>query len=60
MAACSEDFHCENNFDAVLVLFCSDHYGENTSQAVHKITIDENDCHKCSLCIILCTATVYQ
>ena len=60
MAACSEEFHYEDNFDPVLVIFCSDPYGENTSQAVHKIEIDKNDYHKCSLCVILCTATRYQ
>ena len=60
IAACSEDFCCEDNFDAVLVIFCSENYGENTSQAVHKIIIDENDYDKGSLCVLLCIATVYN
>ena len=34
MAACSEDFHCKDNFDVILVIFCSNCYGTNSSEIV--------------------------
>ena len=61
MIACSEDFHCGDDFDAVLALFRSSGYGENISEVVGKITTDEEkDYHKCSLCVIVCIAIAYQ
>ena len=59
MAVCCEDFHYGGNFDPVLAILCSYHYGVNISQAVDKIAIDEKD-HKCSMCVTVCIATAYQ
>ena len=37
MAACRENFLCEYYFDAVLVIFFSHGYGENTSESVEEM-----------------------
>ena len=57
MAAFSEDFLSEDDFEPVLVIFCSYDYDTNASEAVEKIAADEKDYHKCSLC---CIAPVKQ
>ena len=60
MAACSKYFHCGDDFDAVLAIFCSYCYGENASEPVAKIATDEKDYHKCSSCVLLCIIIAYQ
>ena len=60
MAACSEDFLCGDDFDAVLFIFCSYCYSANASEAVEKITTYEKDYRKWSLCVIVWIATAYQ
>ena len=59
MAACNECFHCDE-FDAVLANFCSYQYGANAAEVVEKITTDERDYHKCSLCVTICIVIAYQ
>ena len=54
MAAFREDFLSEDEFEAVLATFCCYDYGANASEAVEKIATDQNDYHKCSLCVIVC------
>ena len=44
----------ENNFEAVLGTLYFQNYGANTSEAVEKIAIRQNDYDKCSLCVIVC------
>ena len=41
MAACSEGFHYEDNFDATLVIFCSYRYDRKPSEVVNRIATDE-------------------
>ena len=60
MAACSEDFLCEDDFNAALAIFRSYGYSANASVAVEKIATDEKDYRKCSLWVILWIATAYQ
>ena len=60
MAACSENFLCENDFDAVLAIFCSYCYGAKTSEEIEKAAIDERDYHICSLSVTVCIATTYR
>ena len=60
MTACSEDFLCQDGFNAALAIFRSYCYNANASVAVEKIATDEKDYHKCSLCVILWIATAYQ
>ena len=48
-----EEFISENDFEAVLATFCCYEYGSNASEAVQKITADQKDYHKCSLCVIV-------
>ena len=59
MAAFSEDFHCGDNFDAVLAIFCYYGYGTSASEAVEKMATDEKDYRKCSFCFIVCIAAPY-
>ena len=47
------NFLSGNEFENVLTIFCCFDYGENKSDAVEKIAIDENGYHKCSLCVIV-------
>ena len=51
MAACSEDFLCGNDFDAVSAIFRSYRYGANAPETVEKIAIGEQDYYRCSLCV---------
>ena len=51
MAACSEDFHYRDEFDAVLVILCSYRYDANVFEEVQKNAQDEKKYLKCSLCI---------
>ena len=60
MAACSEDFLCGDDFDAVLAIFRSYGYGANAAEAVEKIVTDEKDYSKCSLCFTVCRVSAYQ
>ena len=60
MAACSEDFLCGDDFDAVLAIYRSYRYGAKASEAVENMAIGEKDYHKCSLCDTVCIATIYQ
>ena len=57
MAAFSEDFLGEDDFEAVLAIFCSYEYSVNASEGVEKIAADEEDYHICSLCFIVCCIT---
>ena len=56
MAACSEDFHYGNDFDADLAIFCSYRYDANATEGVKMIATDE----KFSLYVRICIATAYQ
>ena len=47
IAACSEDFLGEDDFDAVLAIFDCYGYGATASEAVKKIATDEIEYHKC-------------
>ena len=53
-------FLCGDDLDPVLAIFLSDGYGANTPEGVEEIAADEKDCSKCSLCVIVCIARVYQ
>lgn len=57
MAACSVDFLCRDDFDAVFTIFDSYHPVANTSEVVEKIAKDKKLYHKWSLCFIVCIAT---
>ena len=46
MAASSEDFLSEDDFEAALATFCSYDYGANSSEAVENIARDQKDYHK--------------
>ena len=59
MAVFSEEFFSANDFEAVLVTFCYYEYGVNASEAIEKITTDQKDYHKCSLCVIICCIAKY-
>ena len=48
-----EDLLSENDFEAVLTTFCCYDHGAKTSEAVQKITTDEKEYRKCSLCVII-------
>ena len=60
MAACKVDFLCSDDSDAVLSILICYGYGENTSEAVAKITADEKEYQKISFCFIVCIAAAYQ
>ena len=49
----SEEVLSENDFEAVLATFCCYDHGAKASEAVQKITIDQKEYRKCSLCIII-------
>ena len=49
MAAFSQDFLSEDDFEDVIAIFCSYDYGANASDAVEKVSIDEKGYYKCSL-----------
>ena len=44
----------ENEFEAVLAIFCCYDHGAKTSEAVQKITTDQKEYHKCFLYVIIC------
>ena len=46
MAACSEDFLCRDEFDAISPNYRSHGYGADTSEANEKIITDEKDYHR--------------
>ena len=59
MAAFSEDFLSEDDFEAVLATFCCYDYEKNdysvkASEPVENIATDKKDYHKCPLCVIVC------
>ena len=56
IAASSEDSLCGDELDSVLAIFNSYRYRENALEVVEKITKDEKDYRKCSLCAIVCIA----
>ena len=56
MAAFRDEFLSENDFETVLTTFWCYDYGVNASEAIEKITADQRDYHRCSLCV---TARVY-
>ena len=49
-----EDFLTEDDFEAVLAMFCNYDYGVNASETVEKMAIDQKNYRKCSLCVIVC------
>ena len=49
-----EEFHSENNFEAVLATFCCYDHGAKASEAVQKIAADQKEYRKCSSCVIVC------
>ena len=65
MAAFSENFHNENDFeDDLSTFYCYDYekngYSANGSEAVENIATDQKDYHKCSLCVIVCYIAAYR
>ena len=40
----------ENDFEAVLAIFCCYDYDANASETVQKIATDQKDYHECSSC----------
>ena len=46
-----------HDLNVVGAIFCSYHYGANTTEAVAKIATEENDCFKYSFCVIFFIAT---
>ena len=44
----------ENHFQAVLATFCCYAHGAKASEAVQKITTDQKEYGKCSLCAVIC------
>ena len=60
MATWSENFHCGDDFDDAITIFCSHCYSQIACEAVKKITTDEDDYQKCTLHVIVCTTTTYH
>ena len=60
MTACSQDFLCEDDFDAALTIFRPHHFNANATEAVEKIPADEKDYRKFSFCVKVCTATAKE
>ena len=44
----------ENDFEVVLATTCCYDHGAKASEAVPKISTDQKECHKCSLCVMTC------
>ena len=44
----------KNDFEAVLATFCCYDHGAKASEEVQKITKDQKEYRKCSLCVIIC------
>ena len=55
MTSFSDEILSKNDFETVLVTFCCYDYGVKTSKG--KITKDQKDSQKCSLCVIVCCIT---
>ena len=55
MTVFSKEFVSESDFEAVLASFCCYDYDVNASEAVEKITVDQKDYQKFSLCVIACS-----
>ena len=49
-----EELLNENDFDAVLAIFCRYDYGANAFEAVQQIAANQKDYHKCSSCVVVC------
>ena len=49
-----EELLSENDFGAILDIFCCCDYVTNASEAVQKIATDQKYYHKCSSCVIAC------
>ena len=62
MATVGEDSLSGDDFEAVLAIFSCYDYDANAFKAVEKITTNEKDNRKCSLCVIVyyITITYYQ
>ena len=52
MVAFSEVFLSENDFEAVLTIFCCYGHGANASETVAKVAVDYKYYPKCSLYVI--------
>ena len=48
-----EELLSENHFEAVLPTFCYYEHGAKASEAVQKISTNQKEYHKCSLCVII-------
>ena len=53
MVAFVSNYLDENHFETVLLTFCCYDYGSHAFEAVEKISTDQKDYHKCSLCVIV-------
>ena len=49
-----EELLNENDFEAVLAIFCCYDYGANAFEAVQQIATNQKDYHKCSSCVAVC------
>ena len=49
-----EELLNENDTEAVLAIFCCYDHGGKASETIQKITTDQKEYHKCSLCVIIC------
>ena len=45
------ELRSENDFEAVLAIFCCYDHGVKVSEEVQKIATDQKDYRKCSLCV---------
>ena len=54
MVTCARNFLSKNDFEAVLATFCYYDHGARASEEVQKITTDQKEYRKCSLCVIIC------
>ena len=44
----------KNEFEAILATFCCYEHSAKASEAVQKVTTDQKEYRKCSLCVIIC------
>ena len=49
-----EELLSKNDFEAILATFCYYDHGLKASEAVQKISTDQKEYCKCSLCVIIC------
>ena len=49
-----EEFLSENDFETVLAILVFYDHGVKASEAVQKITADQKEYRKCSLCVVNC------